>query len=841
MSTVSNVPAYFPLNLSATLNTNSVDLTWAPSVPTDELAASLSVYQVMQFQDNQYRPIYKIAAVADKNATYSYTVTTDAFGNAINNTKFYTFFVIPKNKSGYAGLGDSVRVSPASKPTTPVLSGTYAADGTLSLSWTPSSVSSGTIKYHVYSVSNYYSHVLYKANLSTAGELTNAIAGQVSTTYNGGNLNFATTVSSLSPLMFFVVRAKVGSTFSDYSNILTLAPPCTLSVASELQNNLSTMTNSETAATLQYNYALIFAQSLITSSIAVADLVNLLAADNVNGMLSILLTVNSLKQSGHTDIATNVVTSLASKSVGPQVLNSAQIAMLYSTVPYLKSPDLPTDVKINPPPTGNIVLGATTGIVIHMLVPNVAYYTEYTAKSGDVVSNILMYLGNDQILVDSVPYSVGDNIPLAQDIYFPFYAAGTAHIPSITDLTVAPTTTTSTAPSITVDLRNYVQDITLEYNGNVQLLPTQYGSVDVTWIYSQTGLPLLGEKDVGVYNVTAMPPENASLESYASAITLTITPAPLTINGVTALDKVYDGNDNAVLSGGSLMGVFGSDSVGIVAGTGSFSQSNVGSGLTVTASGFSIDGADSGNYRLVAQPTVLNASITSPPQPTTTTSTAPTTTTSTAPTTTTSTAPTTTTSTAPTTTTSTAPTTTTSTAPTTTTSTAPSANNIPCFVAGTRICTPSGEKAVETLRTGDIVTTSDGRSVSIKAYSTTVANATEVTAPYVVAAHSFGRNAPPADLHLSPLHAFQIKKGVWMNPRYADKATVQQYGVGECITYYHIECPNYFRDNLVANGCVVESFAGKQTQGAKNIFTYNKTLGGFTRVAGIRRVAHKNM
>jgi Hint domain len=640
MPTISNVPAYFPLNLSATLNANSVDLTWAPTVPTDELAASLSVYQVMQFQDNQYRPIYKIAAVADKTATYSYTVTTDAFGNAINNTKSYTFFVIPKNKSGYAGLGDSVRVSPASKPTTPVLSGTYAANGTLSLSWTPSSVSSGTIKYHVYSVSNYYSHVLYKANLSTAGELTNAIAGQVSTTYNGGNLNFATTVSSLSPLMFFVVRAKVGSTFSDYSNVLTLAPPCTSSVASELQNNLSTMTNSETAATLQYNYALIFAQSLITGSISVADLVDLLAADNVNGMLSILLTVNSLKQSGHTDIATNVVTSLASKSVGPQVLNSAQIAMLYSTVPYLKSPDLPTDVKINPPPTGNIVLGATTGIVIHMLVPNVAYYTEYTAKSGDVVSNILMYLGNDQILVDSVPYSVGDNIPLAQDIYFPFYAAGTAHIPSITDLTVAPTTTTSTAPTTT---------------------------------------------------------------------------------------------------------------------------------------------------------------------------------------------------------TSTAPTTTTSTAPTTTTSTAPSANNIPCFVAGTRICTPSGEKAVETLRTGDIVTTSDGRSVSIKAYSTTVANATEVTAPYVVAAHSFGRNAPPADLHLSPLHAFQIKKGVWMNPRYADKATVQQYGVGECITYYHIECPNYFRDNLVANGCVVESFAGKQTQGAKNIFTYNKTLGGFTRVAGIRRVAHKNM
>ena len=39
---------------------------------------------------------------------------------------------------------------------------------------------------------------------------------------------------------------------------------------------------------------------------------------------------------------------------------------------------------------------------------------------------------------------------------------------------------------------------------------------------------------------------------------------------------------------------------------------------------------------------------------------------------------------------------------------------------------------------------------------------------------------------------------------------ISQYGVGEPITYYHIECPNYFTDNLVAEGLIVESFKNKQ-------------------------------
>jgi len=158
--------------------------------------------------------------------------------------------------------------------------------------------------------------------------------------------------------------------------------------------------------------------------------------------------------------------------------------------------------------------------------------------------------------------------------------------------------------------------------------------------------------------------------------------------------------------------------------------------------------------------------------------------------------------------------------------------NVACFTAGMRILTPTGYRAVETLRKGDLVMTADGREAPIKVYSSHLKTTTAATAPYVVPAHSFGRNTPPAELRLSPLHAFQTKKNIWQLPKYANNAKVVQYGVGEPVTYYHLECPNFFRDNLVAEGCVVESFGAKQTAGIKTIYTPNTRLGGYTRITG---------
>jgi len=97
-----------------------------------------------------------------------------------------------------------------------------------------------------------------------------------------------------------------------------------------------------------------------------------------------------------------------------------------------------------------------------------------------------------------------------------------------------------------------------------------------------------------------------------SGLAANITPKGLTISGVSAVDKVYDGTTADTLSGtGTLNGVLGSDNVTLVSSGagGTFSTANVGNNLSVSISGFTLGGAQAGNYT-VAQPGGLTASIT---------------------------------------------------------------------------------------------------------------------------------------------------------------------------------------------------------------------------------------
>ncbi|WP_077033106.1 YDG domain-containing protein, partial [Pelomonas sp. KK5] len=93
--------------------------------------------------------------------------------------------------------------------------------------------------------------------------------------------------------------------------------------------------------------------------------------------------------------------------------------------------------------------------------------------------------------------------------------------------------------------------------------------------------------------------------SYASNTTSTINKAGLTISGITAADKVYDGTVNATVSttGAVYSGLFGGDVV-VVSATGAFTDANAGVGKTVNLSS-SYSGADVNNYTITSQPTAL--------------------------------------------------------------------------------------------------------------------------------------------------------------------------------------------------------------------------------------------
>ena len=169
---------------------------------------------------------------------------------------------------------------------------------------------------------------------------------------------------------------------------------------------------------------------------------------------------------------------------------------------------------------------------------------------------------------------------------------------------------------------------------------------------------------------------------------------------------------------------------------------------------------------------------------------------------------------------------------------------VTCFVAGTRVLTINGYKAVESLTSADKILTSDRRTVDSKVYSFEISCATEDTAPYRIEVGAFGRNLPAAPIALSPIHKIQVRPRLWTSPlaaSYNGNTRVKQYGVGQPIRYYHIECENYLRDNIVTEGLVVESLGNKQKYKTK-VYTWNARLKGYTRISpdteAVSRVGH---
>ena len=92
--------------------------------------------------------------------------------------------------------------------------------------------------------------------------------------------------------------------------------------------------------------------------------------------------------------------------------------------------------------------------------------------------------------------------------------------------------------------------------------------------------------------------------------TLTVTPRPLVLTA-SADNKVYDGTN--VATGSITSDALDGDDISIGAGTPTFSQSNIGTGLTVTFNGPTKSGTDAGNYTLPGDLTTATADITARP------------------------------------------------------------------------------------------------------------------------------------------------------------------------------------------------------------------------------------
>jgi T5SS/PEP-CTERM-associated repeat protein len=131
-----------------------------------------------------------------------------------------------------------------------------------------------------------------------------------------------------------------------------------------------------------------------------------------------------------------------------------------------------------------------------------------------------------------------------------------------------------------------------------------------------------------------------------------------------------------------------------------------------------------------------------------------------------------------------------------------------CFAAGTMIATPDGERAVETLRAGDVVLTADGarpvrwvgrRRIDLRRHARP-----EAAAPVRIRAGAFADGMPKRDLLVSPDHAI-LAEGVLVPARLlVNGCSVTIDRTHARIAYHHVELDRHAI--LFAEGLAAESY-----------------------------------
>ena len=172
-----------------------------------------------------------------------------------------------------------------------------------------------------------------------------------------------------------------------------------------------------------------------------------------------------------------------------------------------------------------------------------------------------------------------------------------------------------TAPAITSSLTK-----SSVYGASDSYAITATGTSPIT--YNATGLPAgltvntttglisgAATADVGNYNVSISAANGGGTDT--KTLVWTITQKPLTITGLAALSKIYDGSTAATLSGTPALNTIVSGDDVNVSGTPTvtFATKTVGTAKPVSVTGFILSGAKAGNYTL-SQPTGLTANIT---------------------------------------------------------------------------------------------------------------------------------------------------------------------------------------------------------------------------------------
>ena len=135
--------------------------------------------------------------------------------------------------------------------------------------------------------------------------------------------------------------------------------------------------------------------------------------------------------------------------------------------------------------------------------------------------------------------------------------------------------------------------------------------------------------------------------------------------------------------------------------------------------------------------------------------------------------------------------------------------SVACYVAGTRIATPGGERPVESLCIGDPVLTADGRVEPVRwlgrrSYAGRLLAGRRHLLPIRFTAGSLGDGLPRRDLLVSPAHAMLLDGMLIPAEALVNGLSITRVATMERVDYIHVELNQH--DAILAEGAPSETF-----------------------------------
>jgi hypothetical protein len=156
--------------------------------------------------------------------------------------------------------------------------------------------------------------------------------------------------------------------------------------------------------------------------------------------------------------------------------------------------------------------------------------------------------------------------------------------------------------------------------------------------------------------------------------------------------------------------------------------------------------------------------------------------------------------------------------------------NRSCFLKGTKISTPSGDRLVQDLRTGDEVQTLAGRKtikwIGYNKFTKEEGRAWQDSVlPIRLARFAIDDHTPYRDLYLSPLHCVFFNEALIPVMYLINETSIAQGTPSQmsAIEYYHVELDTH--EVIYAEGALVESYDGTNRDNFSNFIEYERLYG----------------